>query len=357
MIDCQLVSQRYEISECNINNNQCKLNINNVYISSQCPNSNLTRIYWQIVTLLHKDIITFINVTNNNNTYIIPDYIHNITIRDSGNSSTDCYVPNYYPFSEKNLCQDFQFYDSDWSLYWVLGGVVFAFIALGSLISFSWAYRHIEDICMPCLSYVVLYDIMKLFFMCVCVCVCLFVCFMFAKGLHQLLALFVCLFVFFLMRYCAENRKKKTQKLHTTHTRHRKHKTNRCYYFCRRCCCYCYKEWEMTIEEINYEYEMNKFVSENEIIHCKYNNYNNDKICEHILNAMIRECNIQISFNFMHEQLYEYVGNQPSLMNADLLPYKHYTDYDSILSRHYTNISFKFLFFFCFFVFVLLRKI
>ena len=116
-IDCNLISQRYEISECDITNNQCKLNINNVYSSFECPNSNLTRFYWKTVTLSDKDIITFINATtHNNNNYIIPDYIRDINIRDSSNFSENCIVPNYAPFSWKPLCEDIRIqFNDDWT--------------------------------------------------------------------------------------------------------------------------------------------------------------------------------------------------------------------------------------------------
>ena len=110
-IGCDLISQRYELSECDITNNECKLNINNVYSYSECANSNLTRFYSQMVTLSQSDII---NVTNSNVTKeknesyynYIPNYIYNIVIDDSDKSSKGCSMSNLIAFKFTHQCDD-----------------------------------------------------------------------------------------------------------------------------------------------------------------------------------------------------------------------------------------------------------
>ena len=146
-IACKIISQTYELSECNMESNQCILNINNVYSYSKCPNSlNLTQFYWKMVTLSDKDIITFINATEHNNSnYNIPDYIHKITIRDS-NESLSCALPPFKPFLFEHQCNEIK---NENNIGFVLFcGVVTGLIGTGVVVCMLLpAYQY-------CLSYV-----------------------------------------------------------------------------------------------------------------------------------------------------------------------------------------------------------
>ena len=97
--------------------------------------------------------------------------------------------------------------------------------------------------------------------------------------------------------------------------------------------------------------EINEFINKHETIH--YKNYcRNDKICEYFLNPIIHECQFRGGYNFTHiyRLLFKFVGNQPSLMDANLLPYRHDNDSDSVFVWNEENVPIRSVVFvlFCF---------
>ena len=90
-------------------------------------------------------------------------------------------------------------------------------------------------------------------------------------------------------------------------------------------------------------HKIDKFVRKHGTIHCK-NHCSDYKLCQYVLNSMIHECQIQCNYSFMYEQLYKYVGKQPSFIYANLLPYNHNEDRDSTLLLRNKNIPFRFWF-------------
>ena len=151
-IECDLVYRGFEVNDCQISNNECTLNVFEIWTSFRvCPHINLTKYENKKIKLLHEDMIKYINFTmqNNNDTFTIPPYISNVTYSDT----TPCKLPLF-----TNDCNGMEINDTINPIVWVamtfscLSGLVF--IIMGTVLCISFSLSVLVCVCV-----------------CVCVCV------------------------------------------------------------------------------------------------------------------------------------------------------------------------------------------